>query len=156
MQPDRQDVQQLVTALFTVYGGLDRARREKAQARTLTVLQVIGAHPGVSPKAIAAELGLHPSSITRQVQVLEDAGQVVVVANQEDQRSCQITLTDAGQQALNQLTRIGFDRFALFVADWDAEDVRTLTRLLLKLEESTSAVARDEQQPRGRRWQQES
>lgn len=155
MQPDMQDVQQLVMALFTVNSSLDRAWRRSSQASTLVVLQVIAAGPGVSPKEIAAELDLHPSSITRQVQVLEDAGHVAVVANQEDRRSCRITLTDAGQQELNRLTQIGLGRFASFVADWDAEEVRTLAGLLWKLEVSKAQVARHEQRPGARRWQRE-
>jgi DNA-binding MarR family transcriptional regulator len=156
MQPDMEDVQHLVTALFAVNNSLDRARRNSPQARRLSVFQMIADHPGVSPKAIAADLELHPSSITRQVQVLEDAGWVVVVANQEDRRSCRITLTDAGRSELNRLTQIGLGRFAKFVAAWDAQEVQILTMLLVKLEVSKAKVASSEQRARGRHWQHES
>ncbi len=119
------------------------------------MLQLIAANPRVSPKAIAAELDLHPSSITRQVHVLEDAGHVAVVANQEDRRSCRITLTDAGREELNRLTQIGLGRFATFVAAWDAEEVRTLARLLWKLEASMTEGVQPEPRPGGRHWQHE-
>ena len=155
MQPDKQDVQQLVMALFTVNSSLERARRRIPQAGRLSVLQLIAANPGVSPKAIAVELDLHPSSITRQVQALEDAGYVAVVANQEDRRSCRLTLTDAGREELNQLTQIGLGRFATFVAAWDAEEVRTLARLLWKLEASKAEGIQPEPRPGGRHWQHE-
>lgn len=155
MQPDKQDVQQLVMALFTVNSSLERARRRIPQAGRLSVLQLIAANPGVSPKAIAAELDLHPSSITRQVQALEEAGHVAVVANQEDRRSCRLTLTDAGREELNRLTQIGLGRFATFVAAWDAEEVRTLARLLWKLEASKVGGVQPEPHPGGRHWQHE-
>ena len=155
MQPEKEDVQQLVTALFTVNSSLERARRKSAQASMLAVLQLVAAHQGISPSEIAIELDLHQSSITRQVRILEDAGHVSVVANPQDRRSCRITLTDAGQHELNRLTEIGMGRFAKFVASWDAEEVRTLARLLLKLEESKAEVAQNEQHSGGRRWQQQ-
>jgi DNA-binding MarR family transcriptional regulator len=156
MQPDMEDVQQLVAALFTVKNSLERAQRHSPRASQLAVLQVIATHEGISPKMLAADLDLHPSSITRQVQVLSDAGLVVVVANQEDRRSCRISLTDAGRQELNRLTQIGLGRFAQFVADWDAQEVRTLARLLWKLEMSKAEVASQEQHARGRHWQHET
>ncbi len=156
MQPDMEDIQQLVAALFTVKSSLDRASRRSPKAAQLTVLQVIAAHPGVSPKAIAEELDLHPSSITRQVQALEDAGYVAVVANQEDRRSCHITLTYAGRDELDRLTQIGMARFASFVADWDASEVQMLAKLLWKLETSKAEVVAQEQRTKGRHWQHES
>lgn len=153
MSPDMQDVQQLVTALFLVNSSLERAQHRSKQASTLAVLQVVAANSGASPKEIAADLSLHQSSITRQVRTLEEAGHVAVVINPQDRRSCCITLTDAGRDELNRLTQIGLGRFAKFVAAWDAEEVRTLAKLLLKLEASKSEVARQEQRPSGRRWQ---
>src|SRR5260370_33954368 len=119
MQPERQDVQQLVMALCAVNSSLERARRRMPQASRLSVLQLIAANPRVSPKAIAAELDLHPSSITRQVHVLEDAGHVAVVANQEDRRACPTTLTDAGRGKVNRLTPNGAGRVATFLPDRD-------------------------------------
>jgi DNA-binding MarR family transcriptional regulator len=156
MRPDMDDVQQMTQALFTVKSGLDRAARRSPKAGRLNVLYVVGALPGVSPKVIARELDLNPSSITRQVQALEHAGYVTVAADEADRRSCRITLTDVGRDELRQLNQIGLERFAKFVADWDAEEVRTLTRLLWKLEASKAEVAAQEQRADGRHWQRES
>lgn len=150
-----EDVQNMVTALYTVKSGLDHAQRHSPKAGQLSVLQVIASKPGISPKAIAEELNLHPSSITRQVQVLEDAGYVTVVVNPEDRRSCHITLTDAGRDEVQRLTRIGLERFALFVADWEAEEVQTLARLLWKFRVSATEVGNQEQRTSGRHWQHE-
>ena len=65
-----------------------------------------------------------------------------------------MTLTPAGADELQRLTQVGLDRFALFVADWQPSEVRTLTALLDKLRSSIAAVAAQEQEqrPAGRRW----
>jgi hypothetical protein len=45
------------------------------------------------------------------------------------------------------------ERFATFVAEWSAEEVRTLARLLRDFERSKNrAVAALQQPPKGRRW----
>ena len=49
-----------------------------------------------------------------------------------------------------------FDFFELFVADWDADEVQTLGRLLTKLENSKAAASSPEQRPVGRSWQKKS
>jgi len=76
---------------------------------------------------------------------------VVVAADDGDRRSCLVSLTELGRDELTRLRRIGLDRFASFVADWDATEVRELTRLLEKLEISKAAVAASEQRPVGQR-----
>ncbi len=155
MPPTRNDVQQMVQALFTLTGGLERARKRIPAASTLSVLQMIAAREKIHPSEIALELGVHQSTVTRQIRSLEDAGQVTVLADPNDGRSCTVELTEAGRQEVQRLTQVGLDRFALFVADWDPEEVRALTRLLVKLEQSKADVAsrEQEQRPGGRRWQ---
>lgn len=46
---------------------------------------------------------------------------------------------------------VGLDRFALFVADWEPDEVRTLTALLDKLERSKAAVPHTNSPPPPRR-----
>lgn len=152
MKPDRDDVQQMVTALFTLVGSLERARRRMPGASALFVLQKIGEQEKVNPSQIAAELGVHQSTITRHVQSLEEDGLVNVIANPDDRRSCTLTLTEQGRSELQRLTQVGLDRFTTFVADWDAGEVRTFTRLLVKLEES-KAAANHKRAPAGHGWQ---
>ena len=145
-RPNREDVEQLVTALFQVNAGLERGKQHNAQASALTLLQVVAFMPGASPTELAAAVSLHQSSITRQVSLLEEAGYVTVTVNPRDRRSCNVTLTEAGYAELSRLFEIGMSRFALFVADWDAEEVRTFTHLLMKFEASKAEVARREQE----------
>lgn len=153
MKPTRQDVRDMVRALFTTTGSLERARRRSPGAGMLALLHLVADHEQIRPSEIAAELDVHQSTITRQIQSLEDAGHVTLFADPDDGRSYLVSLTDAGREELHRLNEVGLERFVLFVAGWDAEEVRALTRFLIKLEESKAAVARRERRPSGRRWQ---
>jgi DNA-binding MarR family transcriptional regulator len=154
MPPRKREVEEMVAALFTLNAGLDRARRQRRGAGTLSLLQVIGDHEAIRPSEIAEIQAVHPSLVTRRVRELEDGGLVAVTADPADRRSCLVSLTEAGSDERRRLTEFGLKRFALFVKDWESDDVRTLTELLWKLRMSMAAVSEREQQaPRGgRRW----
>lgn len=154
MAPSKADVHAMVAALFTLTAGMERARRQRKAAGTLSLLQLVADRQPIRPSEIAEVQDVHPSLVTRQVRELEDAGHVQVAADPADGRSCLVTLTPAGAGELLRLTQAGLDRFALFVADWSPGDVRMLTTLLDKLRNSITAVAEQEQEqrPAGRRW----
>jgi DNA-binding MarR family transcriptional regulator len=152
VKASRDDVRAMVTALFVTNAALDRARRKKKGASTLSLLQIVAAAPGIRPSEIASAQDVHPSQVTRQVRELESLGLVQVTADAADKRSCQVTLTSAGSGELQSLTEQGLDRFALFVADWEPEEVQMLTSLLQKLEESKAAAAARQRPAPGRRW----
>jgi DNA-binding MarR family transcriptional regulator len=152
MAPLKNDVQEMVAALMAVVGSVQRAQRQ-GDAAALSVLRVAGSSGRARPSDIANELGVHQSTITRQVRRLQDLGYVEISADPDDGRSCFISLTDAGWQELRRLAEFGLSRFALFVADWDADEVRTLGRLLAKLEASKAEVAKRERPSPGRGWQ---
>ena len=84
--------------------------------------------------------------MTRRVRELEYGGLVAVTADPADRRSCLVSLTEAGSDERRRLTEFGLKRFALFVKDWESDDVRTLTELLWKLRMSMAAVSEREQQ----------
>jgi len=153
MEPGRDDVAQMVGALMAVMGGIERAKR-KGDAARLVALQAVAVAGRIRPSDIAAETAVHQSTVTRQIQALERVGFVRIDADPDDRRSCWVTLTDAGRTEVERLTEIGLSRFALFVADWDVDEVRTLGRLLEKLATSKAAVAlREQAQSTGRSWQ---
>ena len=152
VKASRDDVRAMVTALFVTNAALDPARRQRKGASTLSLLQVVAATPGIRPSEIASAQDVHPSQVTRQVRELESLGLVEVTADTADKRSCRVTLTTAGSDELQSLTEVGLDRFASFVADWEPEEVRMLTSLLQKLEQSKAAAAVRQQPPPGRRW----
>ncbi len=152
MPPGKRDVAMMVQALFTLVGGLERARRASPGASTLGLLEVVAARHKVRPSEIAELQQVHPSLVTRQVRTLEDAGYVEVSVDPADHRSCLVSLTAAGGEEVRRLREVGLERFAKFVADWEPDQVRTLTALLQKLEASKAAVAAGERRLPGRRW----
>jgi DNA-binding MarR family transcriptional regulator len=144
MSPSRDDVQSMVTALFTLAAGLDRARRQRKDAGALSLLQVIAGREGIRPSEIAELQLVHPSLVTRQVRELEDAGYALVAGDPADGRSWLVTLTPAGSDEMSRLQQVGLDRFALFVADWEPGEVRKLAALLDRLTESMVATGERE------------
>jgi DNA-binding MarR family transcriptional regulator len=140
MKPTRHDVLDLATSLITVVSNIHRAS-QKGHAATLGILGAVAARPRIRPSDVALHLGVNQSSVTRQMQKLERLGLVKLQADPSDGRSCHIVLTTTGRAEMRRLTSIGLDRFALFVKDWDARDVRSLARLLKTFEHSKSAAA---------------
>jgi MarR family transcriptional regulator, temperature-dependent positive regulator of motility len=145
----------MVAALMATVTSIERAK-SRGKASELVALQAIAAHGNVQPSTLSVELRLHQSSVTRQIQAFERAGFVKVAANPADGRSCHVSLTAAGRAELRRLTQFGLKRFALFVEEWDAKDVRTLARLLERFEKSKAEVARREARSAGRAWQQKT
>jgi DNA-binding MarR family transcriptional regulator len=135
------DVQEMYYSLMTVVNGIERVKRQ-GQSGNLMLLQAVAAHDQVRPSELSIELGLHQSSITRQVQGLHAAGYVDVLPDPSDGRSCFVRLTDTGREELLRLTQYGLARFAAFVENWNADDVRTLARLLTKLDRSKADANR--------------
>jgi DNA-binding MarR family transcriptional regulator len=148
MTPDRSDIERLAAALHAVTSGIERARRKIPEAATLSVLQVLAwarrTDPAmtVRPSDLAGALDVHRSAITRHLQNLEQAGQVSLTVDPADRRSWIVRLTDAGLAEADRLMSVGLDRYAAFVADWDADDVRTLTELLLRFEASRAKAGK--------------
>jgi DNA-binding MarR family transcriptional regulator len=139
MAPSRDDVQSMVVALFTLAAGLERAKRQRRDAGALNLLQVIAGRDGIRPSEIADAQFVHPSLVTRQVRELEDAGYVQVAGDPADGRSWLVSLTPAGRGEMARLQQVGLDRFATFVAGWEADEVRQLAALLEKLRTSIAA-----------------
>ena len=156
MAPSKRDVRLMVAALLTINAGLERARRLRKGASTLSLLQVISGRKGIRPSEIAEIQQVHPSLVTRQVRELEDAGYVRVEADPADRRSCLVTLVPAGTVELRRLEVFGQKRFEAYVEGWKPEEVRQLTELLEKLRTSMAVVtARDPRPAATRRWAQQ-
>src|SRR4029450_8691258 len=96
--PTRQDVEQLVAALFAVTSGLERARRQIPDAAALSVLQVLAwaerQQPAqqARPKDVATARGVHRSAVTHQLQALEETSQVTLTVDPADRRSWFVAL----------------------------------------------------------------
>jgi DNA-binding MarR family transcriptional regulator len=153
MRPTSDDLRALAIPLIAVSAGLNRTMRGSADSSSLAILASAAERDDLRPSAVANALGVHQSSITRQMRSLESAGHVTVVEDPDDRRSCFIRITDSGRAEVERLNQIGLERFAAFVEGWTAEEVRELARMLSKLEASIVEVKQRERAPVGRAWQ---
>jgi DNA-binding MarR family transcriptional regulator len=139
---DIRRLSQAVTALTTAAArGMSRA----FDVHRVGVLGLAVTRGEVTPSEAAAELDLPASSITRHTQALEDAGQVTVVRNPHDARSCLIRPTAAGVAELRGIEEAGLEVFRGVVGDWTAEEVRTMAALTERLTAAWATHGRAQQ-----------
>jgi DNA-binding MarR family transcriptional regulator len=99
--------------------------------------------------ALASAFGLDPSTITRQVQALEEIGLAARKTDPTDRRASILDLSDAGRAVLDQTRSHRRARMQLALADWSEADRKDFARLLqqfnlsldLLLEHSTGSRA---------------
>lgn len=153
MRHSYEDLERLVYPLVRISDSMRRAQTKQIDPTRLGILRAAAVRGRVRPSELAADLDVHQSSITRQTRALEDAGHVRVEGDPDDRRSCLISLTDEGWEEVKNLTRLGLDRFSVFLESWEPADVRTLADLLSKLEQTILETKQRTQRPGGRRWQ---
>jgi len=80
--------------------------------------------------ALANAFGLDPSTITRQVQALEEIGLAVRKTDPTDRRASILDLSDAGRSVLDQTRSHRRARMQLALSDWSEQDRKDFARLL--------------------------
>jgi DNA-binding MarR family transcriptional regulator len=80
--------------------------------------------------ALAASFGLDPSTITRQVQALEEVGLASRSTDPSDRRVSILDLTDAGRSVLDQTRSHRRARLQAALTDWSETDLADFGRLL--------------------------
>ena len=80
--------------------------------------------------ALASTFGLDPSTITRQVQALEEMGLAKRVTDPSDRRASILDLNDDGRQVLEQTRAHRRARLQLALSDWPEADLQDFARLL--------------------------
>jgi DNA-binding MarR family transcriptional regulator len=91
------------------------------------------------PGDLASTLQIAPSVISRALVPLEQAGLVERHPDPADARASQVGLTDAGREHLGAAAGQLVDRFTTLLVDWDAEDIESLARLMVRLETTICA-----------------
>ncbi|MFC4949422.1 MarR family winged helix-turn-helix transcriptional regulator [Pseudonocardia sp. GCM10023141] len=132
----------------TVTRMLDATRRGQSRAYDpvrVGILSVVVEQGPLRPGAIAEELDVLPSSATRHVQALQDAGLVSIAVDPTDRRASLIEATDAGREQAAQFGATGTEVFHAVVADWPAADVVALTALLDRLIDAWAARGAEQQ-----------
>jgi DNA-binding MarR family transcriptional regulator len=91
--------------------------------------------------ALATAFGLDPSTITRQVQALEDAGLAARTPDTTDRRASILDLTDEGREVLTSTRMYRRSRLYAVMTDWSVEDRTEFGRLLEKFNASVDKLA---------------
>ncbi|TQS46119.1 MarR family winged helix-turn-helix transcriptional regulator [Cryptosporangium phraense] len=153
MPPSRESVAEMSAVLVRVSGNVARASRARTGAARLAILRAVAEGSEPRPSDLATHLALSRASVTKQLQELSADGLVELTVDENDRRSFFVSLTEAGRAQYDALTERGLQRFALFTAEWDDDDVRELARLLTKLESSIAHAVRNDTPIAGRPWQ---
>jgi DNA-binding MarR family transcriptional regulator len=80
--------------------------------------------------ALASAFGLDPSTITRQVQALEEVGMASRTTDPTDRRASILDLTPLGLETLEKTRTHRRTRLQAAIADWPAQDLDDFARLL--------------------------
>jgi DNA-binding MarR family transcriptional regulator len=83
--------------------------------------------------AIADDLELEASRVSREVRTLVDAGLVTQEPDPEDGRAVLLVATPAGRDAFERYRRAADEILASSLREWDERDLATLANLLTRL-----------------------
>ena len=88
---------------------------------------------GVRAIDVADTLGLHKSTMSRNIAVLERLGLVAREPSAEDARARILSITESGRASLDATLTARRARVSSILTRWSAADVRDLARLLGQL-----------------------
>ncbi|MGP5127597.1 MarR family winged helix-turn-helix transcriptional regulator [Brachybacterium tyrofermentans] len=143
-----------LTALMSQWSSLEFQRRITAECGVsldpvgVRALYVLGIAGGAErPSVIADDLHLTRPSTSKLIARLTAAGLVERTPDSSDGRSARIALTADGRRTYEQLVSAGVAMLADATSDWEAEDVRTLSTLLVRFTDGLLAPAPAEGAP---------
>jgi DNA-binding MarR family transcriptional regulator len=97
------------------------------------ILEYCSTHERVRPSDIAAMLKVNPSSITRRIQVMEEEGIISLTKDPQDQRSVLVSITEKGENELEELIGRVTSIFAKVTKEWDIDEIKVFTSAIDRL-----------------------
>ena len=131
---------EVVVEAFRVARILGAADRSIGGPPRAWLLHRLALTPGIRVADLADTCGLDASTASRHVRTLEDAGLLTRLGDPDDRRAARLSLTRAGQDALDAALRIRGDLVTRATANWPAADQRRLTELLSRLSADLTAT----------------
>ncbi len=98
----------------------------------ITVLMMIAQNPGVRQGVLARALMIKRAHMTKMIRALEDAGMVTRTVPEDDKRSAELWLNDAGKAKVAELETRVLAHEARDMAPLTRAEAKTLNRLLRK------------------------
>jgi DNA-binding MarR family transcriptional regulator len=126
-------VGRLAVTVMELTDRMSRARTQLIDRTALGVLRIAATGKGIRPTGIAEELRVHPSSVTRHVQVLAGAGKLAIRPDPADGRASLVEITKAGLDDLWQTYEQGVSAFQEALTGWSPDDVCALSAGLSRL-----------------------
>lgn len=102
----------------------------------VTVRDLAAAGGGARGGDISEALGLHKSTMSRNLAVLEELGLIERIPDPLDARARQVRLTPEGAQALDRSFQGRRERLRQQLTTWDTPDIAELARLLRLLNDT--------------------
>jgi DNA-binding MarR family transcriptional regulator len=121
---------ELVRDLLELQRVMKRVTKTDAGPRRLnpTAIALLYYLDGNGPRratVMAAETGLGPSGLSRQLAVLEEEGHVERTPDPDDGRAALVAITDRGREHVRAVLEQDAQRLAARLEGWDEEQART-------------------------------
>lgn len=100
-----------------------------------SILAVLSQQPGMTQKELGEHLGIRPASVSELLMKLERKGLVLREKDEQDRRSIQVRLTEAGLASLAQPEDAPSDPFQALSGEEQAQLQALLTKLLADWEQ---------------------
>ncbi|WP_407647364.1 MarR family winged helix-turn-helix transcriptional regulator [Brevibacterium atlanticum] len=97
------------------------------------LLRLIGRDPGVSQRALSAQVGVGPSRIVAVLDRLEGRGLIERRRSRADRRIHEVVLTEEGERVLGNIRPLAEAHESAFTECLDVEEVELLQNLLARI-----------------------
>ena len=94
----------------------------------------------VNPKDLCAQIRHDSGALTRVIDQLAERGLLERSRRDRDRRKVELELTPAGREVVESLIPLVVDKLNLALAEFSTDEVKELTRLLLKLNDSLQSA----------------
>ncbi len=138
----RPAVDDLATGITSLLQALQRMRTELSRSGSTESDRERAAHVllfplclqgPLRPAELAELVHADPSTVSRHVARLVEQGLVTRVPDERDGRASRLVVTDRGTATAEAMRRERADHLREVTADWDEDDLATLSRLLRRL-----------------------
>jgi MarR family transcriptional regulator, 2-MHQ and catechol-resistance regulon repressor len=141
LETDARELRGALSELIRVYGFRDRDRIccYDVSVTQSNALDVLAARGPLTLNALAAELYLEKSTVSRIVDGLEKKGYVVREANPESRRSILVQLTTEGTALQRRIERDLLEEEMRLLEEFDPEVRRAAARMITRLVRAAAA-----------------
>ncbi len=102
------------------------------------LITVLARHNSMPMSELVTAVGMEKSTVTRQIDAIVRLGLAERHPDPRDARARVVILTDHGRERIDAVLASAVTDWRARLAQWDPDDIRTLTHLLHRLTEATN------------------